>query len=847
MTDFLYPFIERDERDAGALLDDLARSAEAKADQRRACATRRSTRSSGDLDAAAAAMAERFARRRPAVHVRQRGQRDRRRRRGRAVRRTAVRAAAARPGRSSPTHAVLTALGQRRRLRAGVLPPADRPRPAPATSRSACRPAAARRTCCAAFAEARRRGLLTVGLAGYDGGAMAAAATVDHCLVVRSDSVHRIQETQSAVVFDLWAARSSGATVGERGDSMTPRDGREAAVLERIEAFRRRRPRLTDEVVTLAHGAGGKASAALVDAVFLDAFANDALAPLADAATPRRCPGGDRLAFSTDSFVVQPRCFPGGSIGHLAVHGTVNDLAMLGARPRWLSAAFVLEEGFPIAELRDIVADMAAAAAAAGVAIVAGDTKVVDRGAADGLYITTAGVGVHPARAAGSAPELVQPGDVVLVSGTIADHGMAVMLARGDLALEADIRSDTAPLGELVDGAARRRAVDPLAARPDPGRRRHGLQRAGPGHRPGRRARRGGAARSTPAVNGACDLLGIDPLYVANEGKLVAVVAARRGRRRAGRPAGPSARRAAPRSSARSTPSPRASSCCSPPSAAPASSTCSSATRCPGSAERRVDRPPPRIRVTRHGAGGRVPAVRVPPRRRARARAAGCATTAPACSSRSRATSPRVDRAVPRVLADEPPPLARVAVEVTATAIPVGGRRRVRDRRRAAAAGAPTAPVERRHRHVRRLPGRGRRPGRPALPLPVHQLHRLRAPLHDRALASPTTGRPRRWPASRCAPACRAEYDDPADRRFHAQPNACPACGPRLRVAPAATATRRRDGDDALDAAVGALCAAGGSWPSRASAATTWPSTPPTRPRWPSCGGARHATTSRSR
>ena len=136
---------------------------------------------------------------------------------------------------------------------------------------------------------------------------------------------------------------------------------REATVLERIEAFRRRRPRLTDEIVTLAHGAGGKSSAALVDAVFLEAFSNDVLAPLADAAR-LDLPSGDRLSFSTDSFVVRPRFFPGGSIGHLAVHGTVNDVAMLGAQPRWLSAAFVIEEGFAIAELRDIVADMAEAA-----------------------------------------------------------------------------------------------------------------------------------------------------------------------------------------------------------------------------------------------------------------------------------------------------------------------------------------------------------------------------------------------------------------------------------------------------------------------------------------------------
>jgi hydrogenase expression/formation protein HypE len=297
---------------------------------------------------------------------------------------------------------------------------------------------------------------------------------------------------------------------------------REARVLERIEAFRRRRPRLTDAVVTSAHGAGGKASAALVDAVFLEAFAGGEAEPLTDAAT-LDLPSGDRVAFTTDSFVVQPLRFPGGSIGHLAVHGTVNDLAVLGARPAWLSAAFVIEEGFPVEELRGIAADMAEAAAAAEVAIVTGDTKVVGKGAADGVYVTTAGVGVIPPGLR-LAADRVRPGDVVLVSGTVADHGMAVMLARGDLALDADIRSDTAPLGGLVDA----------------------LLMAAPGTRWLRDPTRGGVgtvanelARDTnlalvldeaslpiaPAVTGACDLLGIDPLYVANEGKVVAVVA----------------------------------------------------------------------------------------------------------------------------------------------------------------------------------------------------------------------------------------------------------------------------------------------------------------------------------
>lgn len=296
---------------------------------------------------------------------------------------------------------------------------------------------------------------------------------------------------------------------------------RQDDVLRRIETVRRRRPRLTDEVVTLAHGAGGKASAALVDAVFLEAFRNDALASLGDGAQ-LGLPGGEQLAFSTDSFVVKPRRFPGGSLGDLAINGTVNDLAMCGALPRWISAAFVIEEGFRIEELTALVADMAAAAATAGVTVVTGDTKVVDRGAADGVYVTTAGIGVIPAgRQLGTGA--VRPGDVVLVSGTLADHGMAVLLARGELALEADIESDTAALGGLVEV----------------------LLAAAPGTRWLRDPTRGGlgtvcnelarAAEVTVVLSeaalpvrrevaGACDLLGIDPLYVANEGKFLAVL-----------------------------------------------------------------------------------------------------------------------------------------------------------------------------------------------------------------------------------------------------------------------------------------------------------------------------------
>ena len=292
-------------------------------------------------------------------------------------------------------------------------------------------------------------------------------------------------------------------------------------MFERIEAFRRRRPRFLDNVVTLAHGAGGKASAALLDAVFMPAFSNDALDAQTDAAL-LKLPSGETLAFSTDSYVVKPLRFPGGSVGHLAVHGTINDLAMMGARPLGLSAAFVLEEGFPIEGLREVVADMAEAALVAGVPIVTGDTKVVDHGAADGMYISTSGIGLVPEGRELSASK-VEEGDVLICSGTMANHGMAVMLARGDLALDAEIVSDTAPLHGLMEC----------------------LLEAAPSTRWLRDATRGGVgtvvnelARDSQLtmvleesalpvraeVGAACELLGIDPLYVANEGCFVAAV-----------------------------------------------------------------------------------------------------------------------------------------------------------------------------------------------------------------------------------------------------------------------------------------------------------------------------------
>jgi hydrogenase expression/formation protein HypE len=278
--------------------------------------------------------------------------------------------------------------------------------------------------------------------------------------------------------------------------------------------------KLRDDVVTLAHGAGGKATRALVEGLFLEAFRNEALEPLGDAAIVDL--EGSRLAFTTDSYVVKPIFFPGGSIGDLAVNGTVNDLAVSGAVPQWLSAGFVIEEGFAVADLRRVAVDMARAADAAGVAIATGDTKVVERGNADGVYVNTAGIGLVAPRVDLRA-ENVRPGDRVLVSGTLGDHGMAVMIARGDLKLEADIESDTAPVHELT--AALLELGDAVRWMRDP-------TRGGIAAALNELARDAGIAvvlteealPVQPQVAGACEILGIDPLYVANEGKLVAIV-----------------------------------------------------------------------------------------------------------------------------------------------------------------------------------------------------------------------------------------------------------------------------------------------------------------------------------
>jgi len=277
---------------------------------------------------------------------------------------------------------------------------------------------------------------------------------------------------------------------------------------------------IRDEQVTLSHGAGGKATRDLVEALFLEELGNEVLAALADSAVVE---GGARLAFTTDSYVVRPLVFPGGDIGRLAVHGTVNDLAVAGACPLWLSAAFVIEEGFSVDTLRRLARSMGEAARAAGVAIVTGDTKVVERGKADGLYVTTAGIGVI-GEGVDLGPQRVRPGDRVLVSGPLGDHGMAVMLARGELGLEVDLESDTAPVHELA--AALVALGDELRWMRDPTRGGLATALVELASSAGVRVRLQETALPVrPAVRAACEVLGIDPLYVASEGRLIAVVA----------------------------------------------------------------------------------------------------------------------------------------------------------------------------------------------------------------------------------------------------------------------------------------------------------------------------------
>jgi len=276
--------------------------------------------------------------------------------------------------------------------------------------------------------------------------------------------------------------------------------------------------------IVLGHGSGGKLTSDLIESIFLPAFGNPTLDKLDDQAVLPI--GSSRLAFTTDSFVVTPIFFPGGDIGRLAVHGTVNDLAMGGAQPLYLSAAFILEEGLPVDDLRRIVESMRAMAAEAGVQFVTGDTKVVDRGKGDQIFINTTGIGLIPEGVHISASR-AQPGDIILLSGYLGDHGMAIMSRREGLEFEGAIQSDCASLHTLVAAM--------LAAMPGPGFL-HCLRdptRGGAATTLNEIARRASVGmlldeRAIPvreSVRGACELLGLDPLYVANEGKLLAIVA----------------------------------------------------------------------------------------------------------------------------------------------------------------------------------------------------------------------------------------------------------------------------------------------------------------------------------
>jgi len=278
---------------------------------------------------------------------------------------------------------------------------------------------------------------------------------------------------------------------------------------------------MKSDKVMLDHGSGGRISHRMTQDLMLPAFNNPILAELNDGAIFEL--QGLRLGFSTDSYTVDPIFFPGGNIGELAVYGTVNDLAMCGAEPAYLSAALIIEEGFPLDQLQAIVAAMSRAAAAAGVQVVTGDTKVVPRGAADKIFINTSGVGVIPAGVA-VASHRAKPGDLVLLSGSIADHGVSVLASREGLSFQTGVQSDTAPLNHMVRGM--------LAAGPGV----HVLRdptRGGLGTALSEIAEKSGVGVRIyedripvkPEVAGLCELLGFDPLYLANEGKLIAFVA----------------------------------------------------------------------------------------------------------------------------------------------------------------------------------------------------------------------------------------------------------------------------------------------------------------------------------
>ena len=277
------------------------------------------------------------------------------------------------------------------------------------------------------------------------------------------------------------------------------------------------------EQIVLGHGSGGRLSADLLKQIFLPAFENEILSALEDQATVRV--NGTRLAFTTDAFVVRPLFFPGGDIGKLAICGTINDLAVGGARPLFISAAFILEEGLPLADLRRIVASMREACQAAGVTLVAGDTKVVDRGKGDKMFITTSAVGVVPEGVSLSI-SAARPGDRILVSGTVGDHGMAVMSTREGLEFESELKSDCAALHGLTDAMVRACPAIRCMRDPTRGGLASALNELAKASRVGIKIHEA-AIPIRPEVKAACEILGLDPLYVANEGKLLAVAPAR--------------------------------------------------------------------------------------------------------------------------------------------------------------------------------------------------------------------------------------------------------------------------------------------------------------------------------
>lgn len=272
--------------------------------------------------------------------------------------------------------------------------------------------------------------------------------------------------------------------------------------------------------IVLAHGSGGKLSHQLMEKMVLPQFQNELLSPLHDGAIFSL--GGERIAFSTDSYVVNPIFFPGGDIGKLAVHGTVNDLAMCGARPLYLSVGFILEEGLPMEEFWRVVQSMREAAATAGVKLVTGDTKVVDRGKADKIFINTSGIGVVPG-GVNISPLRAQPGDKIIISGAMAVHGIAIMSVREGLEFETEIASDTAPLNDLVEVILAASKGVHVLRDPTRGGITSALTEIAQAAKVGMLLDEARIPISEE-VKGACEILGLDPLYVANEGKLIAIV-----------------------------------------------------------------------------------------------------------------------------------------------------------------------------------------------------------------------------------------------------------------------------------------------------------------------------------